>query len=873
MSASLPSTPVKGNGASQRASRRASIASSRPVEEGDEQTPLVPPNHHQHNHHQHQQQQHDDSSSPASHFFTSVLSAAQNAASSLTGLKGNGGETGRQRSMSDPSEFFQNYEDGEGPSESVDREVSDSSAPTPVHGVNDVVIEPIRSAISTLGKGELSLASLGLAEDGNEQASVKQNSMHSHKDEEDDEEESLLSDTKSLMETGSLNNRSRKNTTDSAGMGAEFNQGGALAVPIMSRSKSRASSLISKQRKRRSSSTEDEDEDGVVSGGGGGARRSTNRITGFAYANKKRNKDFHRLFRSVTTDDYLLDDFSCALSREILIHGRLYVSERHVCFNSNILGWVTNLIIGFDEIVTLEKKNTAGLFPNGIIIQTLHARHSFASFVSRDTTLEFLTSVWKQASPHQARLEGGNSMLNLAGGDDFDYKSSDDDDGDGDDDDDDDGDGDDSDRNNNNSTNNLDDMTYESDEGASLGSFGSSESLFTDDNDDDNDVSDVQEEAVQTEDSPPQPPQTTATAAGGGEGGGASGGWPVGNLGPETHSATEAGDPESKGEKLLANELIPAPLGVIVNLLFGEDTSFMRRLIVDVQKNTNLNDYSSFGKESTRKYEYIKPLNGPVGPKQTRCICTDTVEEWDLDKRVVVVTATQTPDVPSGGSFVTKSRYSLAWGENNQTKLLFSFWTEWSGKSWIKGAIERGSQDGQTQFSKDLVSEINALLKGAKKRKTAGKTKKPAKAKKTRKHRQPQDAARADRTATKDERLAGIVKRLGEIMNTEISSLLPIPIWGITIILLVIYIFMAKPYVTPQTTTAARGQSSLSSMMLEEEYEVWKWIDDRIAANPNTQYKPPAPQDIEKAYGKQELAESIRITQHRLNLLKDKLDI
>lgn len=862
MSGSLPSTPIKGNGASQRAS----IASSRPLDDdGDEQQLLLPPNHknhHHQNHHTEQPQQHEES--PASHFFTSVLSAAQNAASSLTGLKGNGSdnEAGRQRSMSDPSEFFQNYDDRDGPSLNVEREASDS--PAPAHGVNDVVIEPIRSAISTLGKGELSLASLGLAEEGNEQTPVNHNSMFSQRDDEDEaEEDSLLSDTKSLMETGSLkeNHRSRKNTTDSAGIGAEFNQGGALAVPIMSRSKSRASSLISKQRKRRSSSTEDEEEEVVT-----GARRSTNRITGFAYANKKRNKDFHRLFRSVTTDDYLLDDFSCALSREILIHGRLYVSEKHVCFNSNILGWVTNLIIGFDEIVTLEKKNTAGLFPNGIIIQTLHARHSFASFVSRDTTLEFLTSVWKQASPHQARLEGGNSMLNLAG-DDFDYKSSDEDEED------DDEDEDDSERNNtNNSANNLDEMAYESDEGASLGSFGSTESLFTDDGDDDN-VSEVQEEAVQTEDSPAQPSQTTAnnTTTGGGESGGGNGGWPVGNLGPDTHSATDPGDPESKGEKLLANELIPAPLGVVCNLLFGEDTSFMKRLIVDVQKNTDLNDYSSFGKESTRKYEYIKPLNGPVGPKQTRCICTDTVEEWDLEKRVVVVTATQTPDVPSGGSFVTKSRYSLAWGESNQTKLLFSFWTEWSGKSWIKGAIERGSQDGQTQFSKDLISEINTLLKGAKKRKATGKGKKPSKAKKTKKQRRPEDATTTNKATTKDERMAGVVKRIGEIMNTEISSLLPVPIWGITIIVLIIYIFVARPNVAPQTTPS--GKDSLSSMMLEEEYEVWRWIDDRVAAKPNSQYKPPASQDIETAYGKQELAESIRITQHRLNLLKDKLDI
>lgn len=36
-------------------------------------------------------------------------------------------------------------------------------------------------------------------------------------------------------------------------------------------------------------------------------------------------------------------DYSCALQREILVHGRLFVSLHHICFNSNIFGWVTNV--------------------------------------------------------------------------------------------------------------------------------------------------------------------------------------------------------------------------------------------------------------------------------------------------------------------------------------------------------------------------------------------------------------------------------------------------------------------------------------------------------------------------------------------------
>ncbi|RJE16664.1 GRAM domain protein, partial [Aspergillus sclerotialis] len=61
------------------------------------------------------------------------------------------------------------------------------------------------------------------------------------------------------------------------------------------------------------------------------------RLTGFAVASKKRNRDFHQLFRSVPEDDYLIEDYSCALQREIILAGRIYVSEGHICFSSNIL--------------------------------------------------------------------------------------------------------------------------------------------------------------------------------------------------------------------------------------------------------------------------------------------------------------------------------------------------------------------------------------------------------------------------------------------------------------------------------------------------------------------------------------------------------
>ena len=83
-------------------------------------------------------------------------------------------------------------------------------------------------------------------------------------------------------------------------------------------------------------------------------------VTGFAVASPKRNAEFHELFPSVPEGDYLIEgmsylmcpfcrtltsviDYGCALQREILIQGRFYISENHVCFHANIFGWVTDV--------------------------------------------------------------------------------------------------------------------------------------------------------------------------------------------------------------------------------------------------------------------------------------------------------------------------------------------------------------------------------------------------------------------------------------------------------------------------------------------------------------------------------------------------
>ncbi|KAI5885358.1 GRAM-domain-containing protein, partial [Schizophyllum commune H4-8] len=121
--------------------------------------------------------------------------------------------------------------------------------------------------------------------------------------------------------------------------------------------------------------------------------------TGFAVASSKRNADFHELFPAVPEGDYLIEDYGCALQREILIQGRLYISENHICFHANIFGWITDLIVPICEIVSLEKKMTAFVIPNALQISTRQSKYTFASFLARDTTYDVIFNIWRLVKP------------------------------------------------------------------------------------------------------------------------------------------------------------------------------------------------------------------------------------------------------------------------------------------------------------------------------------------------------------------------------------------------------------------------------------------------------------------------------------------
>lgn len=406
---------------------------------------------------------------------------------------------------------------------------------------------------------------------------------------------------------------------------------------------------------------------------------STTKLTGFAVASKKRNRDFHQLFRSVPEDDYLIEDYSCALQRDIILAGRIYVSEGHICFSSNILGWVTTLVISFDEVVSVEKENTAMVFPNAIAIQTLHARHTFRSLLSREATYELLIGIWKLSHPSLKSSLNGVRLDNAGTGD---------------------------------KTEKVDPSG--SDEISEV-SEEEEEEVYDEDDEEGEAVGSVTEGGDGSIAASEDPGELATKAAirkastMGVAVGAVSAGVPttsdakagdkaavaaaatVDFPGPAVHEPTECTDSASHYEKFLKDDIVPAPLGKVYSMVFGGASGgFMAKWLLDDIKVTDLQNMEDDKKGlaeqgSSRSYSYIKPINAPIGPKTTKCLVTETVDFMDYEKSISVTASTQTPDVPSGNIFITKTRFCFMWAPGNQTRVLMNYALEWSGKSWIKG--------------------------------------------------------------------------------------------------------------------------------------------------------------------------------------------
>uniref|UniRef100_A0A7N4P3C0 GRAM domain containing 1C n=1 Tax=Sarcophilus harrisii TaxID=9305 RepID=A0A7N4P3C0_SARHA len=110
---------------------------------------------------------------------------------------------------------------------------------------------------------------------------------------------------------------------------------------------------------------------------------------------KYRNEEFKRQFSHLPESERLVVDYACALQKDILLQGRLYLSENWLCFHSNIFRWETTISIALKDITFMTKEKTARLIPNAIQIVTESEKFFFTSFGARDRSYLSIFRLWQ----------------------------------------------------------------------------------------------------------------------------------------------------------------------------------------------------------------------------------------------------------------------------------------------------------------------------------------------------------------------------------------------------------------------------------------------------------------------------------------------
>ncbi|ATY63976.1 GRAM domain-containing [Cordyceps militaris] len=817
----------------------------------------------------------------ATGFFSSVISAAQNAATTLSNnIPGTGIGMGGQKNKAPSSKSLS--------VEAVDQLGGDGSI-IPQHNKDESAqstqsqarTSQRSSAIQTLGTGELSLSQLGLSDAPSNVASP---ASARFPDVVDTRARSESAPVEPHAELPTDEPVSRPRSVIESANGDDFAQMQPDAMGLNRSSSVR--SALKPHRKRGSSVTT-----GATIGVSTGVPLQSTptlgapKLTGFAIASKKRNRDFHSFFKSVPDDDYLIEDYSCALQREILAHGRLYVSEGHLCFSSNILGWTTTLVMSFDEIVSVEKRSTALVFKNGLMISTLHAKHIFASFTSRDATYDLIVNIWKLGHPTlKSSLNG--VQLEGTGGD---------------------------------KTEKVDDEP----QGLGLENESPMGSESGEDSDDDDEFYDEEEDGTFVDTQPTEAStgadadnekvasrkasaMTTLNGASADSARDAPNSPSVGGEypGPATHAPTECTDSSTHYDKTVGDDIIPAPLGKVYNLLFGSaSTGWMTKWLSEDQKCLEVTVDEKKGltmDNNTRAWTYIKPLYASLGPKQTKCIVTENLESLDFEKSITLILSTRTPEVPSGTLFTVKTRYCFTWAENNATRIQVNYTTEWTGKSWIKGPIEKNVNDGQAKFCEELFASIKAAVTTRGRSNTltnGGKGKKKGKKGRASLTANEGSGVSAKQTETSKtswgplEPIRGVLEPILDILKPILTGNV---MYGLLVGLLVASWFgfgfsPSKPAGGFGGGAGGRGElmdmygpfrlAAYEEMWRREESELWEWLEERTGLgqvdsdNHGIRKRAVEPRTMqervrESRQDAREVQEAIRVTEEKLKVLR-----
>ncbi|XP_051969908.1 protein Aster-C-like isoform X1 [Xyrauchen texanus] len=109
---------------------------------------------------------------------------------------------------------------------------------------------------------------------------------------------------------------------------------------------------------------------------------------------KQKSDEFRKLFRELPDNEKLIADYTCALQKDILLQGRIYLTENFLCFYSHVFRG-TKITLNMKDISTMSREKTAKWIPNAIQINTVSEKLFFCSFSAREKSYLGIFRLWQ----------------------------------------------------------------------------------------------------------------------------------------------------------------------------------------------------------------------------------------------------------------------------------------------------------------------------------------------------------------------------------------------------------------------------------------------------------------------------------------------
>lgn len=393
---------------------------------------------------------------------------------------------------------------------------------------------------------------------------------------------------------------------------------------------------------------------------------------------KSRSEDFKKQFKEIPTDERLIVDYSCALQKEILVHGRMFVTQNWICFYANIFRWETIVTIPTKEITAITKEKTARVIPNAIQVSNDKEKYFFTSFAARDKTYLMLFRIWQNALLEQPLSPSELwHWVHVSYGDELGLTSSDDDyvppPG-------------------------MEDMRDHLKTGSHSAKGDTSDVQVPSDTkstkeDDYLLVDESNEESLSMD---PVPVEAEA-----------------GDV-PTDFSDTTEEEEDNDGEvvcsdhdhlpKLACNEVYQIPVDKLFELIFTDCPFFRHFTRARKLKDVSLTPWRDDPDESigrVRDVTYTVPLNAPFGPKSSQTLEKQMCYKQSKQGILYVIDAECTPTgIPYADAFYVMNRYCLTRVSKEKSRLRVTSEVKYRKSVWgvVKNMIDRNSVQGVLDY-------------------------------------------------------------------------------------------------------------------------------------------------------------------------------